>query len=136
MKAHEKCPVCQRSLNSYTHLCNKCIVTGGQILSYIEYTCNSDILNVLQGGPNNINHLFAQVSSLYGDLFFEKVYFPLKSIEVEVNYVLHLSKLIYLPKVNSNRDTTEVIVKGHLIKLDYPHLERAQKRIKNLAVFV
>jgi hypothetical protein len=142
MKSYENCPVCQRCLIHSKRICRKCTIARGQILSFVESVCNqcnnSDaVLGLSKINHDLPNHIFFQVSSLYGNLLFEKVYFPPKCIEVEVNYVLSLSKLIYLPtNALSDRHFTEVVLNGYLIKLDYPLLEKTQKRIKTLAAFV
>src|SRR5271156_1631850 len=99
--SHEKCPVCGKDLLHSKRLNQLCIVLNMK-MSFVESVCN----NVVEPPADEIEypqHLFFQVTSLYGELLYEKINFPFKSFEIEVNYTkISKQSVITYFSVNAN----------------------------------
>ena len=80
------------------------------------------------------SHLFFQISDLYGERLFEKINFPEKSVEIEVNYVLHLTTLNYFERPPYTEFKT-IKLENRLIELDYPDLKNIINKIKTIGLF-
>ena len=136
--AHESCPICKCELMHSKYLARKCKIADDKVLSYIESVCSH--VDFEAPSPDYPYHLFFQVVSLYNDILFQSIDFPDMGRRVEVNYVLHVSKIIYAPKVDvhatqwSPPDILEF--KGKLLDLDYPKLEKIRNKINTLIPFL
>jgi hypothetical protein len=133
LSAHETCPICNKPL-LFAKYINKDSGIMKKKFSWAEGICNK--------GIDNYQHVFFQISSLYGERLFEKISFAAKSCEIEVNYVDHYSQINYWPKVNqdihnaSSSIPESVRIDNKLVDLDYPLLEKATNKIKTLALFL
>lgn len=89
-------------------------------------------------------HLFFQLSSKEGELLVEKITFPQLGREIEINYALNKTVLIYWVQPRFDAQTkkwvhgepAKVEIKDKLIPLDYPLLDKAVQKIKTLALFL
>ncbi|MFA6609046.1 MAG: hypothetical protein WCT07_04030 [Candidatus Paceibacterota bacterium] len=125
MKAYETCPICNKSLIHSSKINKKCDVLEKNNFSFVESLCNHS--NFVDIGDKLPTHLYLQVVSLYGDLLYEKISFPIKRYEISVNYVARTTKLIYSEKVINLK---------RVIQLDYPDLIIAKQKLKTMALFL
>jgi hypothetical protein len=134
--SHEKCPVCGKDLLHAKYLNQLCVVLS-QKTSFVESVCNQ-----MADPPDESvypTHLFFQITSLYGALLYEKINFPYKSFEVEVNYtkIAKQSVITYFspPNVLKSVPPTKLEI-NRLLELDYPKLEKVIRKVKTLAPFL
>jgi hypothetical protein len=135
LPSHEKCPVCDITLKHNPRINRPApIINQTKPGFYVESNCNNDMTF----------HLFFQLSSKEGELLVEKITFPQLGREIEVNYTLNKTVLIYwcLPRFDPQTkkwvhgEPTRVEIKDNLVSLDYPTLDKAVKKIKTLALFL
>lgn len=146
LSSHERCPICQKDFVNAKYLAKPCAVINKTSLSYIESICNR---SEWTSSPSPIpEHSFFQITSLYGELLFQKILFAHLNAEVEVNYVLDESVITYFPKADIHCITQinlspspfkmpeKVIVKRRRFDLDFPFLSKTINKIKTLAPFL
>lgn len=134
--SHEKCPVCGKDLLHAKYLNQLCVVLS-QKTSFVESICNQ--VKELSDESEYPQHLFFQVTSLYGQLMYEKINFPSRNFEVEVNYikVSKQSVITYFNVANSASTTPATKLEiNRLLELDYPKLEKVIRKVKTLAPFL
>lgn len=130
MQSHERCPVCNREMKHVQRLSRPCEIANNRTMSYLESYClNDDAQNVILG---IMQHDFFQVSSLYGERYFESVVFPDLKRRVEINYISTTSKISYWK--GSPASTLEF--KNRLLEFDYPKLEKIKEKTNILAPFL
>ena len=143
LSSHEKCPVCGKEMRHIKYLNKKCGVLNNQAVSFVESVC-SDVIFAkdMKKVEDYPYHQFFQVTSLYGDLYFQKVQFPDKNQEININYYTKKSEMIWYGSwktdpVTGEDVTTEPITASidAIIELDYPFLERTIRRFKSLLIF-
>lgn len=133
LASRDICPICNKKL-LIAKFINKDSGLFKKKFSWTETICNS--------GSDNYEHVFLEVSSIYGERLFEKISFASKACEIEVNYVEHYSQINYWAKPqdgqqHSSSSLPEVLrIPNKLVELDYPLLEKATNKIKTLALFL
>jgi hypothetical protein len=136
LPSYEACPICQTDLKHRPMLNKPCPLIEKDKLSFVESVCNSK--------PENTHHLYFQLTSLYKEMMCEIITFPTRGFVVEVNYVLHCSRITFWNKAKYD-DTlgiwTEAIpdvveLDNKLITLDYPSLDKMIRKVTNLASFL
>ena len=132
IKSHQICPVCQKQLINSTKLAQSCPLINKFRFSFIESICNHS--NISDCGYHLPSHLFFQISDLYEERLLEKISFPEKYVEIEVNYILHLTTLNYFERPPSTEFKT-IKLENRLIELDYPDLKNVINKIKTIGLF-
>lgn len=136
LSSHEQCPICGRNFIHGKYLNKYCPVVE-QIICYVESIYN----HITQ--MTNIEypvHTYFQVSSLYGEMLYQKVHFPFKDMEVEVNYTKKLNTITYFSK--SDIHSTQIsmppdkIEIKRILELDFPHLTKILNKAKTLVLFL
>lgn len=135
IKAHQTCPICNSEFVISKHVNERCVPLDMK-LSFIEYKCSQSKPYVLP------KHSFFQITSLYGELLFEKIYFPKNTIVIEdcdikINYVAHDTIFSYFSNKEYRRTNSEKVhIKNRLVSMDYPHLTKAINKLKSLAMLL
>lgn len=133
LASHEVCPICNQPLLIGKYI-NKDSGIMKKKFSWAEGICNK--------GSDNYQHVFFQISSLYGERLFEKISFAEKHCEIEINYVSHSSQINYWskPKEGETQSSSSLpeslLIPNKIVDLDYPLLEKAINKIKTLALFL
>lgn len=130
MIARDFCPICNKQLKHIKRVYHPCPILNKPRLSFIESVCN-----ISSNIENSTTHQYYQISSMYLDLYFEKINFTQKSFEIEVNYVLSNTQISYFVKSGHIGEPT-TIKYDYIFELDYPDLEKTLKKIKTLALFI
>lgn len=141
LSSHETCPICGKGLLHSKKLNQPCAVVDNKKMSFVESICNTNNTDINQEFPH---HIFFQVTSLYGELLYQKIDLIKYNCEVDINYTSHSSQLKYLKPSRWNEGTQTwqggqidvVPLENFLLDFDYPKLEKIIKKVKTLAPFL
>ena len=139
LSSHETCPICKRGMIHSNKINKECLVLDNKKMSFVESICNQTAVD-----NNVIQHVFFQITSLYGELLFTRVQLNNHALEITVNYPKHDSEIKYLTKAYFDHKTQtwsggnpeSIKFDNTLLDLDFPDLSKTIKRAKILAPFL
>ena len=128
---HEVCPLCGEGLIHSKLVRKDCPAIEKKSFSFVESLCNLS-------HDDDTNHIFFQITSLYEDMYFESIAFPFKHIQVSVDYVNHVTTLMYMKKpIKFTLNPPDIIsLKDTLVKIDYSDIDKTIKKVMNYRVFM
>ncbi len=144
LSSPDKCPVCRGDFVNAKYLAKPCPLLSKNNFSFVESICNQ--VNFLQTDTDYPYHAYFQITSLYGELLFQKIDLLMYTASIEVNYVLDQTVITYLPKAdihcitlpnnNTPKQPEKITIQGKKVELDYPLLRKTINKIKTLAPFI
>lgn len=131
IQPHKVCPLCGEGLVNSKFIRRDCPAIKKKNFSFVESRCN--IYH-----SDDSSHIFFQIISLYGDMYCESISFPFKRIQVSIDYVNHITSLMYTKKsINFKPIPPDIIdLKDTIIDIDYLNIDRTIKKVMNYRVFI
>lgn len=139
LSSHETCPICNREMIHSKKINVPCLVVDNKKMSFVESICNQTVID-----NHVIEHVFFQITSLYGELLFTRVQLSNLALELTINYTKHNSEIKYLTKAHFDHKTQTwsggtpeaINFDNTLLDLDFPDLSKTIKRAQMLAPFL
>lgn len=120
----EYCPICQYRLIQVVETAAKpCKRLDGLVISYVQSGCLKT--------PDS--HTYYQISSLYGHLYLEEIYFKDTNRSISVNYTKSKTTITYCTNGQISEEKIEI---PRILTLDYPKLEKIQEKMNILTPFL
>lgn len=136
--AHEICPICNEAIRHIKYINKTCHILDNKKMSFVESVCNQP--DVMSDNKPYPIHLFFQVTSLYGELLYQKVQLITHNFEADVNYPLHKSSFLLMakPDIYATTYTPPDIVKldNRLLEFDFPNLEKLINKANTCKMFL
>jgi hypothetical protein len=123
LPSHKICPICETSLS-----------TNKNIRKYCEPIDKTISFNIEYCGCHSFDSHFTQITSLYGELYLEKVILKLENYNATIinNFIKKNSIIQY----SIDNEIKESINSGALIKFDFPSLKKVYDKVQTLALFL